>query len=590
MTQDQILVLAVLGAAMALFVQGRWRHDVVAFAALLTATVLGLVPSGEAFDGFGHPAVFTVAAILVVSRALQVSGALDGIAGRVAALGDRPVRQAAALTALATGLSAFMNNVGALALVMPIAMSTARKSGRPVSLFLMPIAFGACLGGLTTLIGTPPNLILSQYRESLTGEPFGMFSFTPIGLPLALVGLGFLAACAPRLLPTDRAGDDPSKRGFEVGRYVTELVVVHDAPVIGKTLRELLGPDAAELDVLGLVRSEVPVQDSVEDLPLRPGDVLRIRADSEVFTQLAQRSGLRIGSHVDRPAGEGSHVEAIVPPGSRLEGRTPGSLRLHSRLGVHLLAVARQGKPPRERLADVSLRPGDVLLLRGERARLAEVCQTYGTLPLAERSLATTLPRRRSVPAWIFGAAVGLTALGMVPVQVAFGIALVALVASHSITIRQLYETVDWSVIVLLAAMIPLGEALQTTGVTESLAQGIAGWAVGSEPAFAVGLLLVATTLLTNVINNAATAVVMAPLAASVASQLGCHPDAFLMAVAVGASSAFATPIGHQNNVLVMGPGGYRFGDYVRLGVPLTVVVLVTALPTLLWIWPPVRS
>ncbi|MGA1525228.1 MAG: SLC13 family permease, partial [Planctomycetota bacterium] len=305
MTQDQILVLAVLGAAMALFVQGRWRHDVVAFGALLAATVLGLVPSSGAFDGFGHPAVFTVAAILVVSRALQTSGALDGVAGRVARLRDRPVLQAAALTALATALSAFMNNVGALALVMPIALSTARQSGRPVSLLLMPIAFGACLGGLTTLIGTPPNLILSQYREGLVGEPFGMFTFTPIGLPLALVGLGFLATCAPRLLPTDRAGDDPAARGFDVGRYVTELVVVHDAPVIGRTLRDLLGADAAELDVLGIVRSEVPVRDSVEDLPLRPGDVLRIRAESEVFTQLAQRSGLRIGSHVDRLADDG---------------------------------------------------------------------------------------------------------------------------------------------------------------------------------------------------------------------------------------------------------------------------------------------
>lgn len=590
MTQDQILVLAVLGAAMALFVQGRWRHDVVAFGALLAATVLGLVPSNEAFDGFGHPAVFTVAAILVVSRALQVSGTLDGIAARVAALGDRPALQAAALTALATALSAFMNNVGALALVMPIAMATARQSGRPVSLLLMPIAFGACLGGLTTLIGTPPNLIISQYREGLTGEPFGMFAFTPIGVPLALVGLAFLAACAPKLLPTDRTGSDPSAQVFDVGRYVTELVVVHDAPVIGRTLRELLGADAAELDVLGLVRSEVPVQDSVEDLPLRPGDVLRIRADSEVFTELAHRSGLRIGSHVDRTAGDGGYVEAIVPPGSRLEGRTPGSLRLHARFGVHLIAVARQGRPPRERLADVSLRAGDVLLLNGERARIAEVCQTYGTLPLAERSLATTLPRRRGAAAWIFGAAVALTAAGLVPVQVAFGLALVALVATHSITIRQLYETVDWSVIVLLAAMIPLGESLRTTGVTDTLARGIAGWTIGTEPAFAVGLILVATTLLTNVINNAATAVVMAPLAASVATQLECGPDAFLMAVAVGASCAFATPIGHQNNVLVMGPGGYRFGDYVRLGVPLTVVVLATALPTLLWIWPPVRA
>jgi di/tricarboxylate transporter len=592
MTTPQLLVLGLLATAMAFFVQGRWRHDVVAFGALLLAVLVGVVPADQAFVGFGHPAVFTVAAILVVSRALQTSGALDGFSAFVGRLDHRPVLQAAALVGMATGLSAFMNNVGALALVMPVALANAQRNGRPASLLLMPIAFGASLGGLITLIGTPPNLIVSQYRETLVGAPFPMFGFTPVGLPLALCGAAFLVTFGRRLLPADRRGDGGGRARFEIRDYVAELQVPHDAPAIGRTLEELTGPLERELDVLGLIRSEVPLYEGIDRLPLRPGDVLVLRADSRVFDELMQRNGLEIAGtrDPDAPAPRRRDLgvmEVVVPPGCRLEGRSPGGLRLHSRFGIHILAVARRGRAPDERLAEVVLKGGDVLLMQGEIPRLAEMAQTYGALPLAERGLATTLPRRRFLPLWIFGAAIALTAAAVLPVHVAFGVALLALVLTHSVTIRQLYETIDWSVIVLLGAMLPLGDALRTSGATERIAGGILELTRGGSPALIVALLLVTTTLLTNVINNAATAVVMAPLAGSLALQSSCDPDAFLMAVAVGASCAFATPIGHQNNVLVMGPGGYRFGDYMRVGLPLSVVTLGIALPILLTFWPP---
>ncbi|MBK8975373.1 MAG: SLC13 family permease [Planctomycetes bacterium] len=595
MTAASLTALTILGVAMVLFVRGTWRHDVVAFGALMAAVCVGVVDADRALRGFGHPAVFTVAAVLVISRALQISGALDGIAERLARLEQRPGLQLAALTGLATGLSTVMNNVGALALVMPLAMETSARSGRPPSRVLLPIAFGAILGGLGTLIGTPPNLVVSLYRAERLGEGFAMFEYLPLGLPIALAGGAFLLGAAPRLLAgRDREGR-PTAVAFEVEKYVTELRVAHGSRLIGQTLAELADPAERDLEVLGLVRSEVPLFQSIFHLPLRPGDVLVLRAHSRTFERLARIPGLEhVPTTTDADAepaasAETGVVEVVVPVGSRMEGRTPRSLRLHTRMGINILAIGRRGRPFADRLGDVVLRAGDVLLLQGDREKIAETSQTYGCLPLAERDLRMTKPRHRHLPALLFLAAIALTATHALPVHIAFGLAVVGLVVSQSFTIRQLYETIDWSVIVLLAAMIPLGEALETTGATAAIAGWLAGSGGGAGAIPALALLLATTALLTNFVNNAATAVVMAPIGFELATELHWDPDPFLMAVTVGASCAFVTPIGHQNSVLIMGPGGYSFGDFARVGLPLTLVVFAVAIPAIALLWPPTR-
>ena len=590
MPLDQLLAVAILAAAMVLFVRGTWRHDVVAFGALMVGVLLGVVPAETALSGFGHPAVFTVAAVLVISRALTISGVLDPVTDRLARLQDRPALQTAALVLLATGMSAFMNNVGALALVMPIALDACARAGRSPGPVLLPIAFGSVLGGLVTLIGTPPNLVVARYRAEQLGEPFGMFDFTPVGLTVAIAGALFLARFGPRLLQGREAAPAAGSRPrTELRGYIAELRVAHGSPVVGRSLAELTDAGERDLEILGMVRSEVPIYHSVDHLPLRPGDVLIVRAGSAAFQRLARVPGLDILADgpdhlVDdaarRPPLESEDtgvLEVVVPIGSRMEGRTPRSLRLHTRMGINVLAIGRHGRPFADRLADVVIRAGDVLLLQGDLEKIAETAQTYGCLPLAERGLRMTRPRHRRLPLAILALAVALTAVDVVPAHIAFGLAVVMLVVTQSFTIRQLYETVDWSVIVLLAAMIPLGRALETTGATAAFAGWIADIGGDLWPPALLVVLMAATAAVSNVINNAATAVVMAPVGFALATQLERDPDPFLLAVVIGASSAFLTPIGHQNNLLVMAPGGYRFADYPRIGLPLTALVFGVA-------------
>ena len=587
----QILAIAVLALAMAGFIAGRWRHDVVGLGCLMLGVLVGVVPAERATSGFGHPAVFTIATVLVLSRAIQLSGALDGLASRMARLDDRPTTQLVALTCVATTLSAFMNNVGALALVMPIALASCEKSKRPPSLVLMPIAFGTILGGLVTAIGTPGNLVVSRYRASVVGEEFGLFAFLPIGLPIAAAGLLFIVVLGRRLLPERRESTGGGSLRFEVAHYVTELGVPHDSPTIGKTIAELVEPVERDLEVLGLVRSEVAMFESIDRLPLRPGDVLILRTHSDTVRRLMRNGGLELVGEKDLATtrlrgGTLELCELVVPPGSRIEGRTPGTLLLHTRLGVNVLAIARRGKPPDGRLDDVEIRAGDVLLLQGDRARLGETAQTYGLLPLAKRELRVRAPGLTALPVLTFLAAIIATGTGLVALHIAFGLAAVVLVVTRSLTIRELYESVDWSVIVLIGAMIPLGEALETSGATRLVADGLLLAAPGLGGLGVAALLMLAAALVSNVINNAATAVLMAPIGGGLAAAMGAPLDAFLLAAAIGSSCSFATPIGHQNSVLVMGPGGYRFSDYVRFGAPLTLVVLAVAIAALALYFP----
>ena len=590
MTTDQSVIFAILLALFVLLVWGRWRYDVVAFACLMTAVAAGLVRPAEAFNGFSHPATITVAAVLVLSRVLSGTGAIDRLTRLVRPAMTRTTTHVGALAGLAAAMSAMMNNVGALGILMPLALESARKAARSPSLLLMPLSFGSILGGLITLIGTPPNIIVASYRGELTGAPFAMFDFAPVGLAVALVGVIFVAIVGWRLVP-QRAGARGKGELFDIENYVTEVTVPEDSPHIGKTLREIdeltQDIDAVIMDQIRNDRAYPPATRK----QLRGGDILKIEAAPGEIDKFVSQLGLEIGGQASgvgprETPEDATLMEVVVAPGSRLDGRLISSLQLFARRGITLLGVSRQGRPYHGRLRSFLIRPGDVLLLHGEAEQLADLVPAFGCLPLAEREL--HFGKRGKGPAVIaiFAGAVAAASFGLVPIHIAFGMAIVLLVVGGLMQVRELYDGIDWSVIVLLGSLIPVGGALQSTGATSLIADNLLVATAGLPAAAVLVIVMVVTMTLSDILNNAATAVVMAPIAATIAERLQVNPDAFLMAVAVAASCAFLTPIGHQNNALILGPGGYRFGDYWRMGLPLEVLVILVAVPVILLVWP----
>ncbi len=659
MTADQLLILSILIGTIAAFLWGRWRHDMVAIAALLACVLSGLVQAVDAFVGFGHPAVVTVACVLVLSRALQTSGAVDALTQVVLPAGAGPTLSIGALTLLAAVLSAFMNNVGALALLMPVALQLANRLELPPGQLLMPLAAASILGGTTTLIGTPPNLIVSGFRANQAGTSgFGMFEFTAVGLPLTLAGIVFIVLLGWRLVParTQAAGR------FDTGAYITEARVLPESRVVSMRLRELEGDlDEADAQIVGLVRNDVRMIAPSGGRLLRAGDILVIEADVEALAKLVSRLGLALEeakvpekktedvtaqpsgqsdtiaddkspqqsagaqagtalAGVDRspapvpepepePEPDGTPdvapaektvtedagaprtddiilMELVVRPESALNGRSASDILLRSRYGLNLLALSRAGARTRTRLRTVKLRPGDLLLMQGPSDTLLDFAADFGCVPLAKRDLHIPDRRRALTATLIMLGAVTVAALGWLPAAVSFAAAVLASMALRTVSPRTVYEAVDWPVVVLLAALLPVAGAMQATGAAELIARLLLQVLANGDAVIGLIVILLTTIVLTDLMNNAATAAVMAPIGLGAALQLGVNPDTFLMAVALGSSCAFLTPIGHQNNTLILGPGGFRFGDYWRMGLPLDFIVLAFGIPLLLWAWP----
>ncbi|MBS9405081.1 SLC13 family permease [Halomonas sp. TRM85114] len=607
---DSALVFILLGLTLAAFVWGRFRFDLVALSALLGGVMLGLVPADEAFMGFGHPAVITVAAVLVLSRGFERSGVVDMIAEQVLKAGDRLLLQLLVLTGTVAVLSGIMNNVGALALLLPVAMRMAREHDASPSLLLMPLAFGSLLGGLTTLIGTPPNIIIATYRESVTGEAFEMFSFSPVGAVVAGVGLAFILLFGWRLTP-QRAGKASREEMFDTASYLFEVQVGKDAKAVGWTLPDLHAALEETIPVLAVVRDGRQRAGHAFHGSLREGDVLLVEAGPEEMKQLEDKTGLLLSAKSDeddevndvgKPADDEGDaqeprnkivdteelqlIEGVVRNDSMMINRTISQLRLHNQFGLHLVAVARDGGRLKQRLHDIRFRAGDVLLLQGGVSDISESLATLGCLPLANRNLSLGHPRLLMVSIGIFAIAILVMLLDLLPAAVALATAALVSLLVGVLPLREGYQAIDGPVIVLLGAMLPVGKALETSGGAALIADAML--ALGSDWPVMMTLagLFILSMLLSNVINNAAAALLMAPIAASLASGFNASPDPFLMAVAVSASCAFLTPIGHQSNTLVMGPGGYRFGDYWKLGLPLSLVVLVVAVPMILLVWP----
>ena len=587
---DQLLVFLALGAALILFAWGAVRHDLVALITLFALALLGIVPRDAAFTGFAHPAVVTVAAVLIISRALMNSGLVDVIASWILRVGKSITLQILVLTLVIAVASALMNNVGALAILMPVALYLARKSGHAPSHILMPLAFASLLGGMTTLIGTPPNIIIATFRGEELGTPFGMFDFSPVGVGLAVVGIAFISFVGWRFLPKRRGEASPEDL-FQIEDYITEVRVTKDSKLKGRAVREIQDVTDADIRILGLIRSKRHIHAPDPDEELKTHDVLILEADSDDLKTFVNNSGVKlVGGKQFRKDAIGAKdiviTEAVVTTNSPLIGNTAANLSMRTRYGLNLLAIARQERKMRQRIDSIRFKAGDVLLLQGRVVNVDDAIASMGCLPLAPRGLQMGRPKRIILALGIFGGGILSVVTGFLPVQIAFPLAALVMVLANVISVREIYTSVDWPVIILLGAMIPVGEALETTGGAELIAAQI--MRLGSDfPVWAtLALVLIVTMFLSDVINNAATVVLMAPIGISIAHGLNASVDAFLMAVAVGGSCAFLTPIGHQSNTLVMGPGGYKFSDYWRMGLPLEIIIVLVGVPLILFFWP----
>jgi di/tricarboxylate transporter len=588
---DQGLLFAILLAVMTLLIWGRWRYDLVAFSALIVALLIGLVPVNDAFSGFGHPATVIVALVLVISRGLSKSGAIELLTRRVIRAGRPLSLHIGIMSTIAAALSTVMNNVAALALLMPVDIDTANKAKRSPALSLMPISFATILGGMVTLIGTPPNIIVATFREQAVGEPFSMFDFTPVGLACAAAGVLFIALVGWRLIPAERGQGNAARQLFEVDNYLAELEIQEESKAAGSTIGalEALSEDS-EVQVLGLIRKEHPVAGTTRDTVIESGDGLFVQGSPDGIEAFAAKIGLKYmgaGKTPDiRSRADLGLIEVVVPENALIDGQSVGGLRLRSRFGVNLVGVSRRGLNIRTRLRQFTIQPGDILLLMGSEDALGEVTRYIGCLPLAKRGLQLIRREKAGLAALIFAVAIVLAGTGLVQLPIALG-AVVALYAfTGVIPLRELYDYIEWPVIVLLGSLIPIGQAFETTGGASLIAGQLVALSHGYSSIVVLIALMVITMMLADVLNNTATAVIASPVAIDIARELSVTPDPFLMGVAVAACCPLLTPIGHKNNTLIMGPGGYRFGDYWRLGLPLELIVLVISVPLIQIVWP----
>ena len=589
MTIEQITLFSLLGIVFGLLIWGKIRYDLVAFGALIFAIVIGLVPQEQAFSGFSHHATVIIALVLIVSRGLSNSGAIELIAKVVVDSGRSLFKHILVMSGVSALLSAVMNNVAALALLMPIDMQAAHKSQRNPALTLMPLSFASILGGMITLIGTPPNIIIASFREQALGTSYGMFDFSPVGIIVSVVGILFIVLIGWRLIPVNTE-EGAAKTLSNLQDYIAEVKVGEKSVCVGEQVSNLEEvAENADAAIVGLVRQGQRRPGSARGEVIEIGDILVIEAKAEAIDAFVGALKLEyVGSDQHNAVtGEGtSLIEVVVPEGARIEGRSALGVQLLYRHGVTLLGVSRQGRAFRDRVRKLQLRAGDVLLLLGASERVNEVAAWMGCLPLQQRDLQVIQRDKAWLAVAAFSLAIAAATFGWLHLPEALAIVCLVMVTTNIIPLREIYTSIEWPVIVLLGSMIPIGVALEASGGTALLAGQLVNLAEGYGPLVVLSLLMIVTMTLSDVLNNTATAVIAAPIAIDIANRLGVSPDPFLMAVAVAASCAFLTPIGHKNNTLIMGPGGYRFGDYWRMGLPLEIIVIAVSIPAITFFWP----
>ncbi len=593
LTTDQLLLFALVLVLFGLLIWGRIRYDVVAFGALVAAYLLGVIPKAEVFSGFGHPAVVIIALVLIVSRGLSRSGAIELLARKLLSASHGIRLHIGIMGAAAAALSTVMNNVAALALLMPVDIQAARKAKRSPAMTLMPLSFASILGGMVTLIGTPPNIVIATFREDALGEAYSMFDFAPVGAAVSVVGVLFVVLVGFKLIPVARAKSDTGKDLAEFQDFIAEASLREDSPVLEQPLESL--DELAlenEVELVGLVRRGKRLPGTGHGNVVKKSDLIVLEGAPDNIDRFIGAAKLNYvgqataGDNGGAASAAVDVIECVVPRGSRIDGRTADEIQLLYRQGVSLIGVSRSGKRTRKRLRRLTIRPGDILLLLGPANTLNDVVGWLGCLPLADRGLEIVQRSKAALAVGLFAAAILAASLGWVYLPVALGAVVVGYVAFNIVPLSELFDSVEWPVIVLLGSMIPIGVALEVSGGTEVLANGLVGLTQGWTPLAVLAALMVITMTLSDVLNNVATALIAAPIAIDVANRLDANPDAFLMGVAVAASCAFLTPIGHKNNTLILGPGGYQFGDYWRMGLPLEILVLLVSIPVIAIVWP----
>jgi di/tricarboxylate transporter len=590
-TLQQALAFGLVGATIVGFIWGRWRYDVIAVTALLVGVIIGVIPAEAAFDGFRNDITVIIASALIVSAAFAKSGVVEAVLRPVIPHLKSPATQVPFFAGSVAVLSMVTKNVGALAIMMPIALQVARRTGAPASRILMPMSFAALIGGAVTLVGTSPNIIVSQVRQQVLGRPFGMYDYAPVGLGVTAAGLVFLAL-AYRLLPASRPTPETMDSALSAKPYVVQAEVPAEWDPERTTIGKLRRLASGEVKVTGLIRNGRRRASPHANLRVRPNDVLLLEGEHQALDDLIARLKLKLVRPETPVEANRTHVpnriiEAVIGPESPLVGSSARAADLKRQHGVDLLAVSRSGWRIASALSTLRLRSGDMLVLEGPEPALPGVLKTLGLLPLAEREVRLGGVRRAAAPTLILTAAMVLVAFQVVPVAIAFFGAAAAMVLTDAIKMREAYAALDGPLLVLIAALIPVSEAIRATGGAELIAGGLAEAFRGRPPVLAIAGVMALAMAATPFLNNAATVLIVAPIGASLARLLGLAPDPFLMAVALGAACDFLTPVGHQCNTLVMAPGGYRFADYARLGAPLSVIVLIVGTGLITVAWPP---
>ena len=588
MLSDQNVLVITICVLVGLLIWGRWRYDAVTLVALATLVLFDVIPINSAFSGFGHPAVIIVALVLLISRGLQESGFVGLIGGQLSKIPLSENQFLLVILVTAAALSSFMNNIGAMAILLPVTIAVCQQNNWNPPKFLMPLAFASILGGMNTMIGTPPNIIISQYRETYTGTSFNFFDFSFVGVAVSLLGVVFIAFLGYRLVKVRQEAGDEIKL-IDLKNYLFEVRVKKDSKAIGKRLSEIKKVAGPETEVLGIVNESGAVSKVSMVTKFAHNQVLVIKTSPDDISRLQSDLDLEISEDLNTiKESDLEEIEVMVTASSRLIGRKQEFLKRLASEDLALLGLWRQGAKFRTRLSREIFRVGDVLLL-GVRSideeGVKERIKHLGLMPLMQREMQVIPSRSRLLKSIIFFVTfLLLAAFNVINIVIAFLLCVLAFIGVKVLN-GNLYRSIEWPVIVMLAAMIPIGQALETTGISNNIAMFISGYTEALPVYMIILLILVVTMFVSDIINNAATAIIMAPIAANIASQLSAPVEPFLMAVAVGASCAFLSPIGHQCNTLVMAPGGYKFGDYWRLGLPLEIVIAAISVPMIMYVW-----
>ena len=584
---DQLILSIVIIGLLVFFISGKYRYDYVSLGALALLILFDVIKIENAFIGFSHPAVITVALVLLISKGLQDAG-LSAVTGNIIGRFSPSETQFLFLIMfIAAILSSFINNIGAMALLLPITLSTCQKMEWHAGKFLMPLAFASILGGMNTLIGTPPNIIIAEFKESYTGEAFNFFDFSYVGLLVSFLSIIFIGLISSKLVAKRKLAK--TNNLIDLDNFLFELVVPEGSKAIGLTFSSFIKKAGNETEILGLVNENGAVSKVGNNSKIRANQHLVMKVSPNHISSIQDRFGLNIAeSSHDLKEELIDEIEVVITPGSRLVGRKQNYLMKLAYEELFLLGMWRKGARFRTRLSKQIFKIGDVLLLgvrNTDKEDVTAKINHLGLMPIRSREISTLPSRSRFLKAVIFfTTAILLAAFNVINVLTAFLLCVLGFVGIKILK-SNLYRHIEWPIVIMLAAMIPIGQALESTGITALIATEVVSWAGDLHIFWVLMIILIITMLITDVINNAATAVIMAPFSVNIALQLGQPLEPFLMVVAVGASCAFLTPIGHQCNTLVMGPGNYKFSDYWRLGLPLDILIVLASIPMILFVW-----